>query len=243
MKRFSDIEKTVIRSIVQQGKHNYSYVLINAYLDLFYKYKVEYDHDKQSLVFYARDINSVDHESFLSIEDTIMEISLLLDYLEENRYLYLIEDTSTNQLTSISGFEKDGLIQVYKTIDPKIDKILYEALNHRVFVSSDLTQLVKDNFELYEDKMLKEANKQTIAANDQAKESRKQTRNSWIAIAISFVAIIVSAIVSLVTVTKVEIVDEQFKSIEVSIKSSETSNVSSDTIDAIRLDTINKQCK
>lgn len=241
MKRFSEIEKTVIRCIVEQGKHNYSYVLINAYQDLFYRYKVEYNHDKQSLVFYAININSIDHETFLSIEDTIMEISLLLDYLEENRYLYLIEDTNTNELTSISGFEKDGLIQVSKTIDPKIDKILYEALNHRVFVSSDLTQLVEDNFELYEDKMLKEANKQTIAANDQAKESRKQTRNSWIAIVISFLTAIVSVIVSLVSVTKVEIVEDQFKSIEISLKSSERSNVPLNTVDTIRLDTINKK--
>ena len=225
MRHFSENEQTVIRSIVAHGRHNYSYVLMNAYLDLFYKNQVKYDHASQSLVFYAKGTGDIDHELFLSIEDTIIEISLLLEWLEDNRYIYLIKDTDDIGLQTFSGFDEEGLIKVYKKLDPKIDDILLNALNHRIYVSSDLEKLVEDDFRSYEQMMLDEAKDQTQSASDQSKyariqadESRKQTRNSWIAIGVSILAIIASSIVSTVSISRVKLVEEQFELIQTAIE-------------------------
>lgn len=225
MRHFSENEQKVIRNIVAHGRHNYSYVLMNAYLNLFDRYQVTYDHTKQSLVFYVRGTGDIDHELFLSIEDTIIEVSLLLEWLEDNRYIYLIKDNDDIGLQTFSGLNEEGLTPIYKKLDPKIDAILLNALNHRIFVSSDLVKLVDDGFRSYEQMMLDEANNQTQSASKQseyariqADESRKQTRNSWIAIGVSILAIIASIIVSTVSISKVMLVEEQFDMIQTAIE-------------------------
>lgn len=159
MRHFSATEKTTIKSIVEQSSSS-QYILINAYGDIFYSKKVEFDHKNCQLVFY-RDIDSVELDDILSVEHEILERSILIKYLIDNRYIYLIDDNSVNEITSIGGFLKDGLIPIKKDISKEVSDILYKCANHRVFVGQDLIELYKNGYKSIEDAAIDEAREQT----------------------------------------------------------------------------------
>lgn len=160
MRHFSETEIKTIKSIVEQSSTS-QYVLINAYGDIFYSKKVEFDHNNCQLVFYRDDIESVKLDEILAIEHEILERSILIKYLIDNRYIYLIDDNSENEITSVGGFLKDGLISIRKDISKEVSDILYKCANHRVFVGQDLIALFKNGFISIEDATLAEARTQT----------------------------------------------------------------------------------
>lgn len=159
MRHFSENEKKTIKSIVEQSSSS-QYVLINAYGDIFYSKKVEFDYKNRQLVFY-RDIDSVELDDILAVEHEILERSILIKHLIDNRYIYLIDDNSENEITSVGGFLKDGLTPIKKVINKEVSDILYTCANHRVFVGQDLIELYKNGFKSIEDATLDEARKQT----------------------------------------------------------------------------------
>ncbi len=187
MRKFSPKEQSTIRNLVKQASNSLSYVLANAYNDIFYQHKVEYNNG--SLIFYSADISKITTNNILAVEKEIIDTSFLLDYLKENRYIHIIEDDSQNQLDSIGGFCKDGLQSISKNLDAKTSNIIVEALNHRVFISEDLVQLVNNDFKTIEEMALDEAREQT-------KYSRKSVRYAVIAIILSIVIPFLSSLLS-----------------------------------------------
>ena len=188
MRTFSKNEQIVIRRLVAHATTSLSYVLINVYNDVFYQRKVEYKSGQ--LVFY-KDIDSLHNvDDLLSIEKEIIDTSFLIGYLKDNRYIYLIDDNSTGDgLKEVGGFFKDGLTPISKDLDKRVCAILDEAMNHRVFVSTDLIQLVNDNFKTLEEQALEESRKQT-------EYSRKSFVVAMIALAISIIIPLVTALFS-----------------------------------------------
>lgn len=220
MRKFSEREQRAIQRMIDGTANSYSYVLINIYNDIYYSRNVEfcYGKDKSDLVFYRADINQVSHDELLEIENEIMEISLLISYLQANGLIYLIENTSVNELDSVGGFIKDGLTPISMEIDSNIARILHDSLNHRVFVGYTLRELAVNDFMSIEERtlveakaqtqethnMVGEAKRQADAANEQATEAKqqtmiaqKQTKLSYCALILSILSVIISVCASI----------------------------------------------
>ena len=185
MRKFSQTEQRTIRNLVNNASGSLSYVLANAYNDVFYQRRVKYS--KGKLIFYLEDVNTLnDVDDILSIEKEIIDISFLLDYLIKNRYINIIEDpSSADPLEEIGGFLADGLTPIEKPIDSSVAKILENALNHRVFISEDLIQLVNNDFKTVEEMALDEA--------------RKQTNYSRRSVLIAILAIVLSVLIPIIS--------------------------------------------
>ena len=215
MRKFSEREQRAIQRMIDGTSNSYSYVLFNAYNDICYSRNVEFQYGKYNsyLVFYRADVNRVRPEDLLEIENEIMEISLLISYLQANGLIYLIEKTSDDELDKAGGFIKDGLQEIRMDLDSNIAKILYDSLNHRVFVGYTLRELAANGFISIEERTLMEAKTMTQetrnmvgeakcladAAKVQASEAqqqtlvaKKQTRLSILALSFSIASVIIS---------------------------------------------------
>ena len=160
---------------------NPSDLLINAFDDIFDKEKVMFDHDKNQLIFYRHGQESNDLQRFNQIEREIFERTALIEYLRNNRYIYLVEDsTCVNTINSIGGFEKEGLDPIGMDISKEESDIIYDCINKRVFITQDLIELCENNFKTIEDQTLD--------------ESKKQTRIAMFTMFLSIASIVVSTI-------------------------------------------------
>lgn len=180
MRKFSNLEQTAIRAMVRGVQTSHSYLPINAYQDIFYRKKIGFRDSACELIFY-RPIDQIDHNEILEIESEIIEISLLLGYLEENRLIYYLhEETRPEDKIHKIGIRENepNVYGISKSMDVGAYDHLVHALNHRIFVSQDLKDMVANNFETIEEKSLK--------------ESRKQTKWSIIATVIALIALLVS---------------------------------------------------
>jgi hypothetical protein len=187
--------------MIDGTSNSYSYILFNAYNDICYSRNVEFQYGKYKsyLVFYRSDVNQVRHEELLEIENEFMEISLLISYLQANGLIYLIENTSDDELDKVGGFIKDGLQDISMELDSNIAKILHDSLNHRVFVGYTLRELAANGFMSIEERTLVEAKEQTQETHNMARESqqqtmvaKKQTRLSILALLFSIASVIIS---------------------------------------------------
>ena len=184
MRKFNQTEQAIIRKLVKETHEHIDYLLINVYMDIFYQHPVEYNNG--SLIFYSQGTHSA--KEILEIEKKIIDISLLLSFLEENRYIYLIDDNSSEseKLKNVGGYFTEGLKGIGKKLDPKMSKIIENALNHRAFVSEDLIQLVKNDFKTVEEQTLEEA--------------KKQSRNSHKSVSIAFIAVVISVLIPILSI-------------------------------------------
>ena len=247
MRKFSEREQKAIQLMIDKTNGDYSFLLINIYNDIFYRKNVEYRHgkDKSELVFYRTSMEEVDHNKFLEIENEIMEISLLISYLRNNGLIYFIENTSVNELDTAGGFLKDGLLEVRMDLDSNIANILFDSLNHRVFVGYTLRDLAANGFKSIEERTLEEAKLQTIEtknlvseakrqadaattqaqeATEQTKIAKKQTSLSYVAIIIALIAIAAGAFSS-VWVAKNIVMDVKIDSTQVDAINSRLSTI------------------
>jgi len=201
MRKFSEREQRAIQRMIDGTSNSYSYILFNAYNDICYSRNVEFQYGKYKsyLVFYRSDVNQVRHEELLEIENEFMEISLLISYLQANGLIYLIENTSDDELDKVGGFIKDGLQDISMELDSNIAKILHDSLNHRVFVGYTLRELAANGFMSIEERTLVEAKEQTQETHNMAREAqqqtmvaKKQTRLSILALLFSIASVIIS---------------------------------------------------
>lgn len=176
MRKFSEREQQVIWRLIEGTVSSYSYVLFNVYNDITYRRNVEFQYgkNKSQLVFYRENLDQVTPEELLEIENEIMEISLLISYLQANGFIYLIENTSVNELNKAGGFLKNGLNALAMDLDSHIAKILYDSLNHRVYVGYTLRELAENGFMSIEERTLEEARHQTQETRNMAGEAKRQ---------------------------------------------------------------------
>lgn len=180
MRKFSDREKEAIKRMTEGVERSNSYVLVNSYNDIFYHRKVEfhYDEDQSALVFCREKMMDISSEEILAIENDIMEVSLLIDYLMKNGLIYLIKDTpGQKKQRDIANFDNTNLPQsIQKTLDQKVASILYESMNHRIFVGYTLKDYVTNGFKTIEDLALEEAQHQTQETKNLLIEAQKQSQ-------------------------------------------------------------------
>ncbi len=242
MRKFSDREKEAIIAIVRGAAQSHNYVLCNVYNDIFHQKQVEFiAANSGELVFYRQNVANFNMDEMFEVENEIMEVSLLIDYLRENGLIYQIQNTGQNQLTSIGGFDKTGLMPAHMALDNNVSQILLDALNHRIFVGETLKDIVTNNFLSVEERLLSEANRQANSANVQANEAivqtktaRKQTWLSLFALFFSVISIIIG-VMSSIWVAKSITMDVKIDTTQVKTITTKLSGIEE------RIDSVNMQ--
>lgn len=187
MRRFSEKEKNIIKAILSGYEQSpLSYLLVNAYSDIFYhlrvKFKYDPNADQQQLVFY-RDVNYQYDASILNdvrlVENNILETSLLLNYLEKEEFIYLIEPSADNVLDEVGLFAVDGDEQMISVpLDSHVAFILFKSMNHRIYIGETLKCLVDDDFLTIQDKVLDETAKLTKQTMQLNRNTERQIRKT-----------------------------------------------------------------
>lgn len=182
MRKFSDREKQAIEKMTDGTTGSYRYVLVNSYNDIFFYRKVEfhYDEEQSVLVFYKEKPQDVTSDNILEIENEIMEVSLLIDYLRSNGLIYLIEDSKKEKpKRDIANFDKENYpYKITKELDQKVATELYQSMNHRIFVGQTLKDYVKNGFKTIEDLTLEEVRHQTHETKNLVSEAQKQSKSA-----------------------------------------------------------------
>lgn len=143
MRAYSEIEKRTIQLLVQQCSVPV-YHAINAYNDLFHDKKVEFcSEPAPRLVFYFGNENEIDEYSMLNTKNEIIEISLLLKLLEQENYISFVSAPENARLSSIKGFESEGLIKVTNELDKETCDILLKCMNDSAIVHEQLKELAR----------------------------------------------------------------------------------------------------
>lgn len=180
MKQFSQEEKQLIYSIYQ-AKDSNNYVLANIFNRwLFGEQAVGFDFEKNVVLFDFSRNPSVDDT--LDIQKDIIHTALLVKYLEQEGYIYLIDDNATvNKPTTLGPSFKQSLSV---SLPPDIMNIISRT-TCRVYVSYALIQLVENDFKTYEElqliasnSQLETSSQQLSASEAQLEEARQQTEEA-----------------------------------------------------------------
>lgn len=217
MRRFSEKEKENIRILCEEARDSHAIILpINLLYDTLKKNRVSYTVGADTLAFHWGK-EKVEIGRVIAVENSILEVSLLLDYLEKNGLIKYIEDQNTikgRKPITVGIKAPEHILTVFKTIDPIISEQLSKASTYRVYVGQTLRELVNNNFKTYEDLALDESIKQTAIAGKTLKNSLKtlkkakdQTRYALLAVIIAIVTPFVTYCVSQCSPQRVVIED------------------------------------
>lgn len=181
MRSFSKEEQRVIDHIVNNASRSLQYVLINAYYDIFYNNKVDYNVQNPGHLIFYRDYTSIDLDEILSIQQQIIIQSRLIQYLVDNRLIYLIENNSVNEIGNVANFITEGLTAINVPIDSITAEIIQDSLRHYIIVTQDLKNLVANGYISDEER--------------RHQEQLKATKRSYI---VALIGLIVAIIVPIV---------------------------------------------
>jgi len=170
MKHFTQREQIVIRGIINGAAYD-SYVLTNAFNDLLFGQGVAFDSPKGFLQF---DNSKYDVSSILKVEQEFIETALLIQYLINNQYIYLIVDSQEPPLPWIGDALKNP---IGKQIPRDIADIFLNSFV-RIVVLNKLEDLVSNNFLTYEEQQLHIAQRQLDIATGSLQEAHEQTKRS-----------------------------------------------------------------
>lgn len=191
-KRFSNREKSIIGYICEH-RDDPTFVLVNVFNQWFDNTGISFDLETGDVVYGYGAFSEVNVNKILSDENGIIEIALLIKYLENNNYIYLVRKVKED----LPKKPKGNWAKL--TISNELPQDIAEIIRHtfrRVYVSYDLVHFVDNGFKTYEDAQLENATKQLETSNvnllttkenvdvakklvdtatDQLKELRKQT--------------------------------------------------------------------
>lgn len=153
-KQFSDREKALIRSIYN-AKDSNNYVLANVFQRWIDAPGIRFDLTNGQLVYdYER---YKDSDSILNIKKEIISVALLVKYLEDNGYIYIIQDETSGEQPPYIGAAKMSTPLVVP-IPQDIAQIIRRTL-YTIYVSYSLIFFVENGFKTYEDLQLEGAKK------------------------------------------------------------------------------------
>lgn len=177
--------------------------------------KIGIDFVNGYLLYYTDAINFL---PLTQAEQDLIDITLLLQYLDETGYLVF---TKTDALGSINI--KQGVLCEKKQLSDEVAYLIKNYADSKIYITSTMIELVKNDFKSLEEQMLDEAKQQTGEAKQQTDETIKQRRMSCITIALSVFSIIASVCLPVVC-SNVHLDDKQFDDIRNNI------NAASDSI-------------
>lgn len=204
MRKFSELEKKIIKSLVEGANDVKSNFPINILDKWFCTYKFDFygnNPEKPILIFRVPKGSVVKVDDVISISMKLFEISMLLNFLEENGLIQLInyngivlrEWTPNGNITNY-----DNLTYV---IDKKVADALVKCINNSVFVGQTLKDMVDNDFKSIEEQALDEAKKQTANSLTQLKEAQAQTKLSLFAVVVALIGVVVAVLLSRCSVT------------------------------------------
>lgn len=180
MKTFSPKEKEIIRYIVD-FRNSTTFVLANVFNKWFDNSGVSFDLETGEIKYDISDENIVDVDRILRDEHGIIEIALLIKYLIDNQYIYIIKAQENSIPLSKLGWNLSKTNIIHELPDGIIS-IIKQTL-YRVFVSLDLQELVLYDFKSKEilqlehaQKHLEQAQKQLSLSEEQLSEVKLQTQ-------------------------------------------------------------------
>lgn len=160
-KHFSDREKHIIRFICNH-RDDPSFVLVNVFNQWFNNTGVSFDVETGDVVYGYGDFSEVNVNKILSDENGIIEIALLIKYLEDNNYIYLVRKAKED----LPKKPKGNWAKL--TIANELPQDIAELIRHtfrRVYVSYDLVHFVDNGFKTYEEAQLENAAEQLKTSN------------------------------------------------------------------------------
>ena len=175
MRRFSDKEQKYISRLYEETRNpRNSFLPISLLSDYLYNKGVGYTTGSDVLVF-DRKVDDVDISEMIAIENTVIELALLLDYLEKNGLIKYVEDRP-GEKGNVIGKEIEGGIP--KKTASIVTEQLTKASSYRIVVGETLRDLVINNFKTSEDKTLEAALQQGELAQRSLNEARLQSQNA-----------------------------------------------------------------
>lgn len=171
MKTFSNKEKWIINYIVSQRDEK-KFVLANVFNQWFDQTGLSFDFSTGLLRYdFRRDANMVDR--ILQDEHDIIEIALLVKFLETHQYIYIIRDGDRGNITLNRLKSNFGELGITYELPRDITEVIRKTL-YRVFVSQSLVTLVENDFQSEERLQLTIAVSQLQQAQEQLKVSQEQ---------------------------------------------------------------------
>lgn len=152
-RQFSDKEKAIIRYICQH-RNDYTFVLTNVFNQWFDRTGVSFNSETGDVEYDVNTINEADANRILSDENGIIEIALLIKYLVDHGYIYLIKKDKDDFPKKPRG--NNAIITILNSLPSDIADIIRQTFR-RVFVSYDLVAFVNNHFKTYEDLQLAQA--------------------------------------------------------------------------------------
>ena len=144
MRQFSETEKNIIRKLVNAENALY-YSLSTVYFDVTSGIYINNEG------FVCADSEDVD---VMSKQIQITQITLLLHWLAENRYIWILSyELPELENRAERPYKRTSLFP----LPPDILKMYKHYQSCPVFISQELVDLVKDNFKTYEERVLNTA--------------------------------------------------------------------------------------
>lgn len=183
MRQFSEQEKQLIYSIYRSKDSN-QYILTNVFAKWLYgDNAIGYDVENGCLIFDGE--QQKDAEEMLDIQKGIIQTALLIKYLEDEGYIYLIKDSSVVANPPYIG---KNISQNHMPLRVPVPNDIADIINrsfYRVYVSYALSQLVENGFKTYEElqllaskDQLEKSSQQLAISEAQLEEARKQTQEA-----------------------------------------------------------------
>jgi hypothetical protein len=169
MKTFNLKEQQILEYIVRNRNSN-TFVLANVFNQWFDQTGVSFNVDTGAIIY---DLNGdVDIDRILKDEHGIIEVALLVKYLVDKGYIYVIKDSKGEIDIKKLGKNLSGT-NIFHTLPNDIVTIIKQSL-YRVFVANDLVELVNNEFQSIETRQMLLAISQLTQAQEQLNVSQKQ---------------------------------------------------------------------
>lgn len=172
MEHFSESEKKALQQIVN-SVNSESYVLANVFNESLDGTGYSFDTRTGELITSAE---NADVHDILVVQKKLIEIALLVKYLEDNNYIYIISDAGTTETLNNLGAIPSGNLIAQKM--PNEIKLLINRTISRIYVSQNLVELVANNFKSFETTQLVVAFQQLQVSSNALNEAIKQTELS-----------------------------------------------------------------
>lgn len=202
MKKFSAEELNIIKQIYD-NKDNATYVVTNIFMDIVFGHGIAFNITTGEILY---EFSKHNIGEILAIQKIVINRALLIKYLEENKYIYLINDGS-----SVGGTAPVGdtiTTPIVQTLPTEIADILRRT-RYRVLVDYSLISFINNGFKTQDDIQIEEAKKQTIISKNTLRWS---VGASFLAL-FTFLANVIIPLATRINYSK-EVVDPICKSIE-----------------------------
>lgn len=193
MKHFTEREKRIINGILHGVAYD-TYVLTNAFMDILDNHGIAFDSKTKCLLFDAE--RKYEISDILQVERDFIETALLIQYLIDNQYIYIIKDNNEPPLSVIGDKSKNPIA---KEVPEDIAAIFIKTQN-RIVAMNKLYDLVRNNFTTYEEQQLTLARQQLDVAIGALEEARKQSKSAKTTMWLSVVAIVIAILTLLATI-------------------------------------------